>query len=209
MAKTPKRDWEPTATSMTLLQSLRVSLDDEASWKRFVARYEPLILKWCAQRGLAADDAADVSQNVMLRMATFIREFEYDSNKSFRAWLKTVTHNAWHDWAAKENRHRVHVQHEDVLATVEARDDLVHRLQREYDAEVMELAVLRVQLRVSAPVWKAFELTAIDGMTGTEAATKLKIGTAKLYVDKSRVTRFLKEEIQKLEPNDPAGEAAS
>ncbi len=198
-----EQEIDRTSTSMTLLQALRARPDDESAWGRFVERYQPLILSWCARRGLSPNDAADVAQDVMLKMARFIRNFEYDSRRSFRAWLKTVTHNAWHDWAGKEARHGSGADDDETLQSVAARDDLILRLQQEYDAEIMELAVLRVQLRVSESVWQAFELTAFDGLTGIEAAKRLQIDVAKLYVDKSRVTKFLQEEVPKLERDFP------
>lgn len=194
---------DDTSTSVTLLHSLRVRADDEAAWARFVDRYQPLILKWCAGFGLLAPDAADVAQDVMVKLSVNIRDFEYDSQRSFRAWLKTVTHHAWHDWTRKEQRHQHPQENHEALQSLEARDELIQRLQREYDSEVLELAVLRVQLRVTRQVWQAFEMTAFEGISGIEAAKQLKMDVAKLYVHKSRVTKFLQEEIQRIEPDFP------
>ena len=186
-------------TSATLLHRLRVAPDDETAWKQFMHRYEPLVLQWCSRRGLAHSDARDVAQNVMLKMAQVMRNFEYDSSKSFRAWLKTITHRAWYDWQQKEQKQPGRSSESGVLSSIEARDDLVERLQHEYDAEIMEFAVLRVRMRVSQPSWRAFELTAIQGMAGVEAAKVMNIDVARVYVDKSRITKMLAEEVGKLD----------
>ena len=192
---------EDTSTSMTLLKSLRVGVNDETAWSRFLVRYEPLILKWCAQYGLPKQDANDVAQDVLLKLARCIRDFEYDPKKSFRAWLKTITHHAWYDFTGREARHG-NAKGEHHLYSAEAREDLVKRLQQEYDAEVLEMAILRVRMKVSESVWKAFELTNFGGLTGLAAADELGVDVSTLYVNKSRVTRFLQEEIQKLEPDE-------
>ena len=40
----------------------------------------------------------DVTQNVLFRLTTRLPNFKYDRTKSFRGWLKTLTHHAWHDF---------------------------------------------------------------------------------------------------------------
>lgn len=188
-----------SSTSLTLLHTLKTHPGDESAWGRFVGRYEPLVLNWCMRRGLSHHDAVDVAQDVMLRMARFIRNFQHDGKQSFRAWLKTVTHNAWHDWSKKEERFGGGNDDEDHLHSLEARDELVQQLAEEFDTELTELALLRVQLRVTENVWRAFELTAIEGRSGQEAAEILNVSSAKIYVDKSRVMKFIREEVERLE----------
>ena len=192
-------NFKHNSTSLTLLQTLRSHPDDASAWNRFVQRYQPLIVNWCLQRGLAENDADDVTQDVMLRMARFIRKFEHNKRQSFRAWLKTVTHHAWHDWATREQRSGGGHDNEAVLHSAEARDELVEQLERQHNEELMQLALLRTQLRVSESVWRAFELTALQGLGGIEAAEHLNIESAKVYADKSRVIRFLQEEVRRLE----------
>ncbi len=53
----------------------------------------------------------------------------------------------------------------DPLRTVTARDDLVRRLEDEFDLELLDEAVDRVRQRVTAPTWEAFRLTAWSGAT--------------------------------------------
>lgn len=199
MNNTANLEAQHSRTSATLLHTLRAQPDDESAWRQFVQRYEPLVLTWCSRRGLKDGDARDVAQNVMLRMSQVISKFEYDRSKSFRAWLKTITHHAWYDWVQKENKQPDGESGDQLLSSVEARDDLTDRLQKEYDAEVMGFAVLRVKMRVSKATWQAFELTAIQGMQGVEAARVMKIDVARVYVDKSRITKMLAEEVSNLD----------
>ena len=42
--------------------------------------------------------AGIVTQIVLLKLATKLRDFAYDPSRSFRAWLKTVAQHAWLDF---------------------------------------------------------------------------------------------------------------
>src|SRR4051812_26981460 len=85
-------------TSASLLLRLRTAPDDQALWGEFVDRYGPLIYGWCRRWKLQESDAEDVTQDVLLRLATRMREFRYDPSRSFRGWLKTLTRHAWSDF---------------------------------------------------------------------------------------------------------------
>src|SRR5262249_27719327 len=86
-----------TRTSASLLERLRAP-EDQAAWRDFAGRYGPKIYKWCLRWNLQEADAEDVTQNVLLKLAAKMRTFAYDPSRSFRAWLKTVTHHAWRDF---------------------------------------------------------------------------------------------------------------
>jgi len=186
------------------LLSLRSTATDGPEWKSFVQRYEPLIHRWCRSWGLQDSDSRDVAQDVMLRLSKAMRRFEYDAQRSFRAWLKTVTHHAWVDWIKqqqKPGKGQGDTATFQMLQTVEAADDLSARLEAEYDAELMELAVLRVRMRVKPRTWQAFQLTAMEGRRGAEVAAELDMQVAHVYVAKSEVLRALRDEVMKLDPS--------
>jgi RNA polymerase sigma-70 factor (ECF subfamily) len=86
-----------------------------------------------------------------------------------------------------------------VLHSIEARDDLVARLEAEFDKELMEEASARVRLRVEPHNWEAFRLTAWEGATADKAAEQLGIRVTAVFKAKSRVLQLLREEIGKLE----------
>jgi RNA polymerase sigma factor (sigma-70 family) len=189
------------STSVSLLGRLRRSPADEGAWREFVARYGPRIFHWCRQWGLQDADAEDVTQNVLAVLAERLRSFEYDAGRSFRAWLKTVAHHAWGKHAVRLARPGRGAGEAEAspLATVEARDDLAARLEAEFDRELLDLAMLQVAQRVEPQTWQAFTLTAIDGLSGVEAAARIGIPVAMVYVGRSRVQKMLKEELRLLE----------
>ena len=85
-----------------------------------------------------------------------------------------------------------------VLAVLEGGAHLVLRLQEEFDHEMYLEATKRAQIRVAPDTWKAFELTAIEGLTGKQASEQISMQIAQVYVAKRRVQQIIKEEITKL-----------
>lgn len=191
-----------TLTSPTLLGRLRQAPTDQAAWKEFVQRYGRHILQWCRQWGLQEADAQDVAQTVLLKLAEKMRDFDYDPAGSFRGWLRAVTHNAWLKLAAGRQRAGAgsgDTQVEELLQAVAARDDLVGRLEAEFDRELFEEATLRVRLRVEPRTWDAFRMMALEGRSGAEVAAQLGMKVATVFVAKSKVQKMLREQIRLLE----------
>jgi RNA polymerase sigma-70 factor (ECF subfamily) len=190
-----------TATSPTLLGRLRSLPNDQAAWHEFVDRYGPRVFAWCRHWNLSAEDAEDVTQNVLLRLAKQLRTFVYDPSASFRGWLRTLTQHALADFLAhgrKPDRASGSDEVWDVLNTVEARTTLVERLEVEFDQEVFAEATARVQLRVQPHNWQAFQLTTQEGLSGAEVAERLELNVTAVFKAKSRVIELLQQEIQRL-----------
>lgn len=85
------------------------------------------------------------------------------------------------------------------MHTLPARDDLVVRLEEQFDREVLEEATVRIRLRVEPSSWEAFQLTAVEGLTGAEAAARLGKEVAAVFKARCRVQKMLAEEVRKLE----------
>jgi RNA polymerase sigma-70 factor (ECF subfamily) len=194
-----------SGTRITLLGRLRLDPGNQAAWGEFVEHYGAKIYGWCRKWDLQEADAQDVTQNVLLKLAQKLREFAYDPARSFRAWLKTLTHHAWSDFL--ESRQRPGLGSGDsrvagILESVEARADLVKHLEEEFDRELLEEAMGRVRLRVAPQTWSAFALTALEGLAGAEAAERIPMQVAQVFVAKRRVQKMLQEEIAKLDKSE-------
>ncbi|HVK10034.1 MAG TPA: sigma-70 family RNA polymerase sigma factor [Gemmataceae bacterium] len=185
-------------TSATLLSRLRQVPPDQAAWARFADRYGRKIYGWCRQWRLQEADAEDVTQGVLLKLADKMRAFEYDPAKSFRAWLKTVTRHAWLDACSGRPAAAGGSQAVALLQTVEAREDLVRRLDDEFDRELLDEATARVRMRVAPRTWDAFERLAVRGESGADAARALDMKVATVFVARSKVQKMLQEELRKL-----------
>jgi RNA polymerase sigma-70 factor (ECF subfamily) len=189
-------------TSPTLLGRLRQEPADQAAWSEFVERYGRRVYAWCRQGGLQEADAEDVTQMVLVRLAERMRTFAYDPMKSFRGWLRTLTRHAWSDFvqaSQRGGRASGDSGTEGTLYTLPARDDLVARLEEQFDQEVVEEATAHVRLRVDPTSWEAFRLLAVEGLSGAEAARRLDRTVAAVFKAKSRVQSMLRDEVARLE----------
>src|SRR5262245_755298 len=157
---------QDSGTRVTLLGRLRRDPSDPAAWAEFVDHYGAKIYGWCRRWHLQDADAQDVTQAVLLRLAAKLREFTYDPSKSFRAWLRTLTHHAWSDYLEARGRAGLGSGDSNVaqwLQSIEARDDLVRQLEDQFDHEILQEAMTRVRLRIAPQTWEAFRLTALEG----------------------------------------------
>jgi RNA polymerase sigma-70 factor (ECF subfamily) len=191
-----------SGTSPTLLGKLRQDPADQAAWARFVQLYGPKICAWCRKWGLQEADVQDVTQNVLLKLAEKMRTFSYDPSRSFRGWLKTLTHHAWSDFITARKGATTGSGDSQVLErleTIAAREELVQQLHEAFDQELLEAAMVRVRLRVAAKTWEAFRLTALEGLSGAKVAAQLGMKVANVFVAKSTLRKFLQEEVKKLE----------
>jgi RNA polymerase sigma-70 factor (ECF subfamily) len=193
---------DDSGTHVSLLGRLRRDPTNQSAWGEFVEHYGGKIYAWCRRWELQEADAQDVTQNVLLRLARKMRDFSYDPSRSFRAWLKTLTHHAWSDFL--EERRRAGLGSGDrgmaeVLHNVQARADLARQLEEEFDHELLEEALARVRLRVAPQTWEAFRLTALEGLSGAEAAARIPMQVAQVFIAKRRVQHMLKGEIERLE----------
>jgi RNA polymerase sigma-70 factor (ECF subfamily) len=189
-------------TSPTLLGRLRQEPADQAAWEQFVERYGRQVYGWCRQALLQDADAEDVTQMVLVRLAQRMRAFVYDPSRSFRGWLRTLTRHAWSDFVSARQRGGRGRGDSDTfvsLHTLPARDDLVARLEEQFDREVLEEAQAQVRLRIDPETWEAFCLLAVEGLTGAEAAARLGKTVAGVFKAKTRVQAMLRDEVARLE----------
>jgi RNA polymerase sigma factor (sigma-70 family) len=190
------------STRVTLLHRLNQNPGDQISWAEFVRLYGPAIRGWLTHWGLQEADSQDVTQNVLLRLTAKLPQFKYDPSRSFRGWLKTLTHHAWHDFvteAGYRNRGSGDTSILDQLQSVAAREDLTARVEAEFDKELLEVAMARARERVAANTWEAFKLSALDGIVPQEVADKLGVRVSQVYLAKHRVQKLVQEEIRVLE----------
>lgn len=189
-------------TCVTLLTQLRHDPTGQAGWDEFVDRYGRHIYRWCRQWKLQDADAEDVTQNILVKLTQKLRAFAYDPSRSFRSWLKTVAHNAWRDFERRRCLAQQAVgdsQVQNLMLTLEARDDLARKLEESFDLELLEAAKMRVRLRVAPRTWDAFRLVALEGRPVPEVAAQVQLQVAMVYVARRKVQKMLQEEIGKLE----------
>ena len=192
MSTKPEKD-----TPLTLLERVQKFPADLEAWDEFVRRYHPMIHAWCLKWGLQVCDADDVAQDVLVKLLAAMRTFQYDPARSFHAWLKTVTQHALGHFSAGRRREPGQLGPEIRIAElVDARDDLEHRLESLFDRDLCAIAMRRIEKRVKPVTWDAFRLTALEGLTGQDAAQRLRIPVAHVFVARNRVQKLLQVEIR-------------
>lgn len=195
-------------TRVTLLHRLNQDPADQLSWAEFVKVYSPAIRSWLIHWGLQDADTQDVAQNVLLRLTAKLPQFKYDPAKSFRGWLKTLTHHAWHDFVTDAG-YRVRGSGDTSvmtnLQTIEAREDLAARVAETFDQELLAMALVRAKERVADTTWQAFKLVALDGVAPQAVADQLSVRVSQVYLAKHRVQKLVQEEIRALEGEPSEG----
>jgi len=191
-------------TCPSLLSRLRHVPPNHAAWDEFVEHYGRHIFRWCRRWELQDADAEDVVQEILLKLARKLTDFAYDPSGNFRGWLKRVAHHTWKDFLDGRRRART-VADDHICArleAVQAREDLIQRLDEAFDYELFEAAKVRVRLRVAPRTWEAFRLIAFECIPVAEVAARVRMQVAMVYVAKSKVQKMLREEIRKLESAD-------
>jgi RNA polymerase sigma factor (sigma-70 family) len=156
-------------TRASLLTGLQEN--DPNAWRRLVRRYGPLLYRWCRAWNLQDADAQDVTQDVLVKLARRLSAFHYDPSQSFRAYLKTLARYAWCDLRAGLQQRPGAATGQ--LDSIPAREDLTRRIEKEFDLELLEQAMRSVRQRVEPQTWEAFRLTALENVSGADAALRL------------------------------------
>ena len=188
----------PPLTRASLLVRLRDPNDADA-WKEFVQLYASVIYGFARKRGLQDADAADLMQEVLRSFAGSVGRLDYDPRRgTFRGWLFKVTRNKVFNFLeARQRQPRgtgdsgAHQRLEEQPGREPEEDDW----DREYDRKVFAWAAERVKSEFQDSTWKAFWLTAVDGLSAQEVGQRLDLSPGAVYVAKSRVLSRLREEI--------------
>lgn len=181
-------------TSVSLLQRVR-DPEERAAWDRFVELYTPLLYSWAGRLGLAADDAADLVQDVFATLVQRLHDFRYDAHKSFRAWLRTVTCNRYRDF---RRRACARPQPAAVLPDVPDPATPDPFWERDYRTYLVGRALELMQAEFQPATWRACWECVAHGRPAAEVAEELGLSVASVYAAKSRVLRRLRQELSGL-----------
>lgn len=185
-------------TPASLLQRLRLP-ESEQAWTRFVHLYTPLFYHWARRLGLQEADAADLVQEVFVALCHALPSFDYDRQRSFRAWLFTLMRRKWHDW----RRRRVPLPAGSIDAALAEQADeddnaAIAVEEAEYRAYLCGRALRLIQEEFTATTWKTFWATVVEGRSAVEAAREFGLTPNAVYLARGRVLRRLREEFDGL-----------
>ncbi len=187
-------------TSASLLSGLRKHPDDrryEHCWERFIDKYTPVIYGWCRRVGLNHQDTEEVTQQLMCRLVSALRNYQYDEQQKFRSWLFICTRNVIFQFWKNQATYR-HDSGSDLNQICQSQS-LIEFLNDQYDREFEFEARHRVQHSVKPRDWNIFiELTQTQ-KSASEIANAHQLTVDNVYKVKSRIVAALRAEIAKLQ----------
>jgi len=187
------------STSANLLKRLREP-QAESAWQRFVELYAPLIFYWARQKGLNADDASDLLQDVLTTLLTRLPEFQHDPDRRFRGWLRTITVNRVTDMHRRNAIRSLQTELDStaVLNLLTQADSNDRFIESEYRAVVINGALDLLRSEFQPVTWQACWLQIVEGQPASAVASQLNIPLNSVYLAKSRVLARLRQELEGL-----------
>jgi RNA polymerase sigma-70 factor (ECF subfamily) len=186
-------------TRVSLLVQLRDGAN-HAAWHEFSLLYGPLIYGFARKRGLQDADAADLMQDVMRSVSGAIGRLDYDRQQgTFRGWLLTITRNKIYNFLSARS---IRPQASGDTKTNRLLDTLPDTTgddgewEMDYQRRLAAVAMERVKHEFQEKTWRAFWLTAVEGVAVAEVARQISLSAGAIYVAKSRVLARLKEEVE-------------
>jgi RNA polymerase sigma-70 factor (ECF subfamily) len=181
-------------TPASLLYQLRKPEETHA-WGRFVELYTPLLFHWAQQLGQQDSDAADLVQDVFLILWRKMPEFEYNSGKSFHAWLKTVLLNRYRS----RQRQRRPLSSDSNIDDQDWVTDTNQQLADADDARYLVRQAFRlIESEFSALHQQVFRAYVLEERPPDEVAQRLGISPATVYSVKSKILSRLRHELRHL-----------
>jgi RNA polymerase sigma-70 factor (ECF subfamily) len=195
---------DESRTGTVLLLLLQDPTNNRA-WFDFEARYGRKIYQWCRTRGLQDAEAEDVAQVVLIKLCDGIRTYDPTRGR-FRPWLRRIVHNALLDYRKQQGRFggRGGSSALERLAELAAPEELENELSAAFDLEVYERARANIQERTRPRDWEIFLDLTERGASGKEVAARHAMKVTAVIQAKYRVTKQLKEELQRLQDDGPS-----
>jgi RNA polymerase sigma-70 factor, ECF subfamily len=181
-------------TSPSLLEQLKTG-GSASVWNRFVQLYTPLLFYWVKRMGFDRTEAADVVQDVLMLLLVRMPEFEYDRQKSFRAWLRTITFNKCRDAIRRTNAREFH-ESQRAVEWRETSDSVFTDI--EYKAAVARRALQLLKPQFSNETWEAAWQSSVTGRQAKDIADQLGMSVNSVYLAKARVLKKLREHLKGL-----------
>ena len=184
-------------TSKTLLD--KIVSGDEISWDEFYSKYAAIVKGIAQYRGLDADAAEDVCQQVMLQFFKQSKTFKFDPNIArFRTYFgrivnaKIVNHYRKRGEVASEEPEEIPVDSKE--------NDL---FMNEWRKMILQEAQQELKQRVAPETYQAYELYAVQGRPVEKVAAYLDCSVNQVYQAKKRCFAMMREILLKMNEADP------
>ena len=185
-------------TSATLLERLN-DRSDSVAWRRLVDLYSPLIKAWLRRHGVSAEDAEDLTQEVLEVVVREVSRFRHNGRAgAFRTWLRTITINCLRQSVRSRRLRTEAAGSPDIAAMLDQLEDpasdLSRRWDREHDQHVLERLLELIEPDFRPATWQAFRRQVIDGASAETVAAELGLTVNAVLIAKSRALQPLAPE---------------
>ncbi len=181
-------------TPATLLQRL-CAQPAPSDWERFVSLFTPLLRRWAVRFGVSASDIEDLLQEVFVLLLRELPGFEYDPQRSFRAWLWTVFRRNTLAWHQRQPRATFSAE---LLEQLTSPDGLTEASEMEYRRYLLGRIMRIVQTDFPVRSWQIFQQVAVEGRAGVDVARDFGVSVNAVYLIRGRVMARLREELAEL-----------
>jgi len=183
------------STSITLLQRLREP-NQPAAWERFARLYTPILVEWARRQGFHEADAADLIQDLFLKLVRVLPAYAREPGQSFRNWLHRLLVNQGHDFRRRKATRPL----PGIAELGGSLEDIEAHSGAEIEEDEYRRLVVRRALELIRPefgevTWTAFEHVMLEGRPAGEVAGQLGITTNAVYLTRHRVLTRLRREI--------------
>lgn len=192
-------DEDPVEGAMSSIASSvleRARGQDQESWQLLVEFHAPLVYMWCRMKGLDAETARDVGQEVFAAVVRRIDKFDRNGPRgTFRGWIRTITENKIRDyWRKKNSQHHAAGGSEAFEALREFPEPDYSKLDDITADKGFLIRVLNYAKEHIKPAhWEVFWQIAVEEKSAAEVADLNGFERAHVYVIKSRVLRQLRK----------------
>lgn len=182
-------------TSKSVLHGICDGADD-AAWARFLTIYGPLLDSWMRRRGVPADIADDVRQEVLMKVHQEIDQFQHNGRPgAFRAWLRQVTAHRLRTVLRRQWREPQAAGNELFdLADQLGEDDskLTHAWNAEHDAELLQRLLQLIAPDFQPHSMLAFRRIVLENQRPETVAADLGMSLNAVRIAQSRVLAALR-----------------
>ena len=177
-------------TSVALLDRLRQPGQTEA-WNRFALLYTPLLLTWAKGLGLRDADAADLAQDVLLKVMRLLPAYQRKPGETFRGWLFTVARNECADF----RRRRATRPLPGAVGLSDVIDGSSDVNETDYRTLLVHRALELIRPDFNDATWAAFTGLMLEGRAAPDVAAGLNVSVNAVYLARHRVLTRLREEL--------------
>ena len=184
-------------TSKTLLD--KIASGDEISWDEFYLKYAPIVKALAKFKGLDANAADDVCQQVMLQFFKQSKTFKFDPNiAKFRTYFGRIVNVKIANYYRK--RGEVSSDEPEEIPVDSEEENL---FMNEWRKAVLKEAEQELKQRVAPETFQAYELYAVQNRPVKKVAEYLDCTENQVYQAKKRCFKMMKEILLKMNETDP------